>query len=357
MSALSSRTIRAISPHRKTLLASVGCHDASACTLSPQQNSHLHGGVHPHRTAALGTSCRCEVSRPQPTYTQPANAFRGQSGQRLGRGRGAQRLLHRTHLSSWAKSGVGSIFNGVGAFAANVPNRLTEEIGRLVGRSRKNSAAISREAKVSPRTRLMLPALETPPSKLRPTEGKTAQQETYLPDDREQHTFEKAMEDTNYSISSYYHAYTAPQYTPVKVNSKAKAKAKAADEEETEASWGMFAKIPLPFIDNCTPVKKRLIRKDFVSRSSIEARTRALVSGLKTASSYTSKVSRLQDLCKHLKQYPSGRYEATEVSARVYINLLDTFGIALFSIRNKLFALYTFTHHLSTTILTSHLKF
>ena len=319
MSAFCSKSIRTISPHKKTFLASVACCDASPHSVSQQGNANLHSRLHRNRAAALSTSCCCKTSSPQPTYMQSSNAFGKVSAkQRLGRwrGRGSQqqtvsKALHRVHLSSWAKNSVGSLFNGLGAFASSIPNRLSEEMNRLVIRSKKiiGSSKVTRH---SQKVHTVLPVTEdsSKPSSL---ETKVTQQAVT---EREQHTFEKAMEDTNQSITSYYHAYTSPQYFPVK--GRVYPKAVYADEDD---GWGVFSKIPLPFMDSSSSVKKkRSVRKDFISRYAIEARTRALVASLKTASSYSSKIIRTQDLCRHLKQYPSGRHEATEVSACAFDN-------------------------------------
>jgi hypothetical protein len=64
-----------------------------------------------------------------------------------------------------------------------------------------------------------------------------------------------------------------------------------------------------------TPV----VRKDFVSKASIESRTRALVHNLKQASSMMSKLKRTEDLCTHLIHYPDSRTTAMKVHVFLYL--------------------------------------
>lgn len=330
MSTFYTSSIHALSPHKKTLLASIACFDALPHSVSKRGSAHLHRCLRRNRAAALSTSCRYETSSHQPTYMQSANTFRKVSAkQRLwrGKGRGAQqqtvsKVLHHVHLSSWAKNSVGSIFNGLGAFASSIPNRLAEELNRLVRRSGK-SIGSSKVAKHHQKMHTVLPVTEDT-SKLS-LEAKAARQAESAEAEREQHTFEKAMEDTNRSITSYYHAHTSPQYFPVKSKAQARLKAVCAEEEE---GWGVFSKIPQSFMDSVTSAKKKpVVKKDFISRYAIEARTRALVSSLKTATSHPSKISRTQDLCKHLKQYHAGRHEAAEVSGHTYFLYCSSFKV------------------------------
>lgn len=58
---------------------------------------------------------------------------------------------------------------------------------------------------------------------------------------------------------------------------------------------------------------KPVVRKDFISKASIDSRTRALVHNLKQASSLMSKLKRTEDLCAHLIQYPDSRTTAVKV--------------------------------------------
>ena len=59
--------------------------------------------------------------------------------------------------------------------------------------------------------------------------------------------------------------------------------------------------------------KKTVIRPEQVARISIDRRTRGLVLGLRNASSNVSCYTRLEELCKHIIQYPDAKYLATKV--------------------------------------------
>ena len=317
MTALRSTSMRALSPHR-TLLATFSHPEAAAadCVFRSQGTHHLQvcSSQLAGQTAAISTSCPHCSSDPQPTYMPSKSTFRKDrpAGQRfrVGQTRGPQqqsvsKVLQQVQLSNWAKSSLSSVFNGLGAFAANTPNRLAEEVSRLVGRAKRKPDA-GTSVKDSENTQIVAPVEDTETTK---HSVKAVQMPGPTPQ-REQHTLEQSIEDTNQGISSFFHAYTLPQYVP--------AQPKKVRKPEEEVSWNVFRKIPIPFMDStaATPTKKKpLIRKDFVSRSAVEARTKALVSSLKTAVSYSSKLTRTQDLCRHLKQYPSGRHDATQVSS------------------------------------------
>lgn len=332
MSGLCATRIRTISPHRKTLLVGLSSRDASPHrTGRPKDRIPSDRKIPTNSLAAFSTSCGCQSSNSQSTYVQQSGVLKKDAqAQVVGRGRGSRvqqqesvsKVLHQVHLSSWAKGGLGSIFNGLGSFA-NRPSRLVEEVGRLLGRSSKkeNGALVVFKRKDAKKMKEVFPVIEqsakaTSPARKTPHVQQLAKTDT----EREQHSFQKAMEDTHDSIVSFYHAYTTPDYVPSKPQEKPEGKASPKPSPkpvitETDVGWSFFRKFPLQFSDaNSIPVKKKpLIRKDFVSRSAIEARTRALVTSLRSASSYTSKIVRTQDLCKHLKQFPSGRHEATEV--------------------------------------------
>ncbi|KAL8567535.1 hypothetical protein ACOMHN_010126 [Nucella lapillus] len=255
-------------------------------------------------TAALNTSCRCQAANSQSAYFQSKNGLRKSVGQKMGvrRGRGPQhqsvgKVLTTVHLSSWARGGLTNVFNGLGAFAANAPNRLAEEIGRLV-RANRQQTEEKNGVKNGDRT---LGLAEKDSQTKHYTSRLVEDSET----EREQHTFEKSVEDTNQGISAF-HAHMTPEYIPMKSK-------KSAAKPEEELGWSVFRRIPLPFMESRNGGgQKPLICKDFVSRTAIEARTRAVVASMKTAVSVSSKLTRTQDLCRHLKRYPSGRYEAAE---------------------------------------------
>lgn len=230
------------------------------------------------------------------------------------------KVIQQVHLSTWAKGSFGNFLGNFNALAAFTPHRLVDEFSRLIRKTglkrqgadyivekqKGQAAATSDSLKDNGRSKSSL-GWSTPETE----------------NEREQHTFEKAMEDTNHSISSYFHPYTATatQFTPVIPASQAKLQVKDTHEAkatlkptEDEVGWNVFRRIPLPFLscEEKTTKKAPFVRKDFVSQSAIETRTRAIVASIKTASSFESKISRVRDLGKHLKQYPSGRHEATE---------------------------------------------
>ncbi|XP_076468723.1 calcium-independent phospholipase A2-gamma-like [Babylonia areolata] len=306
MSALRSASMRGLSPHRKTLLSHIPPQpDGSASNITR---------LIPSSAAVLSTSCCCQTGNPQSTYMQSKHAFKRVLDNRktgVGRGRGPHRqsvskVLTKVHLSSWAKGNLSSVFNGLGSFAANAPGRLVEEIGRLVKPSKRQSQESSESTRNGQYKDMISESARQVPEPKHVVH--CVEQAADIETEREQHTFEKSVEDTNQGISSYFHAaYSSTHYIPVP------GKVKKNGKSEEELGWGVFRKIPLPFMDSSTASnKKPVIRKDFVSRTAIEARTRALVASIRTAQSTSSKVSRTQDLCRHLKQYPSGRHEATE---------------------------------------------
>lgn len=63
---------------------------------------------------------------------------------------------------------------------------------------------------------------------------------------------------------------------------------------------------------------KPVVRKDFISKASIDSRTKALVHNLKQASSLMSKLKRTEDLCSHLIQFPDSRTTAVKVKFYSY---------------------------------------
>jgi hypothetical protein len=189
----------------------------------------------------------------------------------------------------------------------------------------------------------------------------TPPSEDLAANEQEQHTFEKAMEDTQKSIASYFQAYTGsststtsapaalpPPQAPTVVASTGTAEPKpspqsvvvrfvpaaataptvevkqvtkpavkpAAKPGEEDIGWSVWRHIPLPFMsteDKTTKNNKVVRKKDFVSRSAIEGRTRAIIASIKTATSQESQIVRVCDLCKHLKQFPTARLDASEV--------------------------------------------
>ncbi|CAG2214762.1 PNPLA8 [Mytilus edulis] len=98
----------------------------------------------------------------------------------------------------------------------------------------------------------------------------------------------------------------------VKVNEEDIPPVLKADSKVDEA-WlsrivglGFFSSAPTSEAQDSKPV----VRKDFVSKASIDSRTKAMVHNLKQASSQVSKLKRTEDLCTHLIQLPNSRTTA-----------------------------------------------
>lgn len=238
------------------------------------------------------------------------------------------KALHQVHVSNWVKHGMNSIFNGLGAFASIIPKRISVELNRFVSRAEVNLSDAAKDRSklqvVKPISEVTLSPSEVSVRKKLSGKEKTRTEENVI-SFREQHTFEKAMEDTHNSIVSFYDTSasikSAASVSPIvlpkdeHVGSNEKATAK-----EEDSSWNVFRQLQLPLpawpfgeSSSQTEKKKPLIRKDFISRSSIESRTKAVVLSMKTATSTTSKLIRIREFCKHLQQYPSTQAIAAKV--------------------------------------------
>ncbi|XP_050414521.1 calcium-independent phospholipase A2-gamma [Patella vulgata] len=127
--------------------------------------------------------------------------------------------------------------------------------------------------------------------------------------DREQHTFEKAMLDTQESISSFYDQTNTHQYLRSPVAMVKGTNTENVDKETTNLIRNVLITASARTDPTNQPekVKKPLIQKDFVSKSAIDSRTRALVHAIKAAKSSMSKLTRTEELCKHILQYPNSR--------------------------------------------------
>lgn len=133
-------------------------------------------------------------------------------------------------------------------------------------------------------------------------------------------SFKDAMLETNDSITSFY---TASQKLLVITENDMNSNALALDEfssvvspsvkKEEESMLSIFVKAYSKKFTTVGEEKRPVIRKDFVSRASIDSRTKSLVIGLRAATSGMSKLSRTQDLCNHLMQFPESRAVAVKV--------------------------------------------
>ncbi len=157
---------------------------------------------------------------------------------------------------------------------------------------------------------------------------------------REQFNFEEAMINVHESVSTYYldlgRAQQAnrrgaidprPSGRTVSFDSISMNRAPSTDNTTTSSSFVDQLKRYIPGTkDASEEAAKRLkletSQKGLVSRSSIDRRTRALVTAIKKASSETSKLIRINDLCKHLAQYPSGKGLAVQVCTNLCTTVL-----------------------------------
>lgn len=77
--------------------------------------------------------------------------------------------------------------------------------------------------------------------------------------------------------------------------------------------------------DSTTPVevkKKMIVRKDYVSRSTISKKTLEHVKLISRAESSDSKLKRLEDFCHHLTLYPDERQTAMKVTTNIGILII-----------------------------------
>ncbi|XP_014778854.1 calcium-independent phospholipase A2-gamma [Octopus bimaculoides] len=128
-------------------------------------------------------------------------------------------------------------------------------------------------------------------------------------------TFEEMMKETHESVASFYESKK-------NVRSQVSAKSISTASEDLNknepnlnklVSWVTVKK---DLDEEKTDVKKKpVIRKDFISRTAVENRSRALVNNLKLAQSISSKITRIDDLNKHLMIYPASRSIAKKAGA------------------------------------------
>lgn len=120
-------------------------------------------------------------------------------------------------------------------------------------------------------------------------------------------TFEQLMQDTHESVASFYDSNIVKKpISGTEIQDKPSHLKKEEVGFSKMVSW-MYTKKESVETKGRIIEKKPVIRKDFVSRTSVENRARALVSNLKLARSDSSKLSRMADICKHIILYPASR--------------------------------------------------
>jgi len=72
--------------------------------------------------------------------------------------------------------------------------------------------------------------------------------------------------------------------------------------------------------------KQATVRRQLVTRSSIDRQTRGLVMCLRDARTSTSQLVRLEELCQHIAQYPDCTGIAVKVCLLISVNFLDCFS-------------------------------
>ncbi|KAJ8301954.1 hypothetical protein KUTeg_020941 [Tegillarca granosa] len=141
---------------------------------------------------------------------------------------------------------------------------------------------------------------------------------------REEHSLEKHIKSTNKSIISYYD--TSVVMTKMASNSADKTQNASVTNmvdtnvpdlpeiktvDEPASTWRIFGFASrLSPSNTATDKSIKVVRKDFVSKSDIERTTRGLVRLVKSATTDDSKLSRIENLCKHLLEYPDSRSTA-----------------------------------------------
>ncbi|KAK7499907.1 hypothetical protein BaRGS_00008755 [Batillaria attramentaria] len=350
MSALcasSASYIRSASPHGKSLLMNISRRDvsphiATPCSREPRAVSG--------RVARLTTSCQCLGAASQSTstaYKASSRRTRTASAHESQRQR-MSKVLHEAQISNWVAGGVNNILSGLGSFAANMPQRLTEEISRIVKKGDDDDDAAQKPKKNVRKMKVLIPLSEEPARKDHPKKRPSRTDEEKEPDERrsKKQSFAKAMEETYSSVTSYYDtsavAIKSKSVTSSAAVTKSPSKAVSSAEPESglqeydleersvskirpksenrpppghltarEVVSNFISYFPfwIPFsfsaaAETVKNVKKPLIKKEFVSRSALDSRTRALVMGLKAATTTTSKKIRIQELNKHLRHHP-----------------------------------------------------
>lgn len=337
----SASCVRSASPHGRSLLVGISRYD-----VPPHVVSRLcqEGKTAAEKAARLSTSCHClGAQSTSPAYK--TTAHRTRAGDVSGtQQQGSNKVFQQVNVSNWVVGGVSSVINGLGSFAATLP-RLTEEITRMV---KKNGDEPEPHKEVS-KMQVVMPLSEEPEGKDLPKKRSTQSHATNsgvkktqppLSPSQEPKSFAEAMEDTYSSVTSYYGtpgSVGSGQHNKLQISETTLSPADVRDAEDfggvalkpklpvgekssRSKSWNMFHFLPmvLPFPFNlgaAAAVKKPLIKKDFVSRSALDSRTRSLVKSLKAATTPQSTMKRLQELCSHIKQHPLSRVLATKEKA------------------------------------------
>ena len=89
------------------------------------------------------------------------------------------------------------------------------------------------------------------------------------------------------------------------------------DSKEDEESKRETAFLPKEIKPTTTivPTKAETSSRFVASKASIDSRTRGLVTAIRTARSSFSKLSRIEEMAKHLMQYPDAKIEAVRIGA------------------------------------------
>lgn len=141
-------------------------------------------------------------------------------------------------------------------------------------------------------------------------------------DTQEQHDLEQAIFQTNATISDFHKSKSTNSKSGV-----SKPFTKPPDQIRKEMQQPLLQQIAsfLPRGGGVTkPSSKDVeakMKRVMVAKRSIDSKTRGLVEGLRTAKSNLSRLTRLDELCKHLRTYPESKNLAVRVSdMNTYLN-------------------------------------
>ena len=302
---------------------------AANCSSSPRPSDHrsFSGGMNLcHRTTADGrfhvrgspgaqqrsiqTSCVLRKPRAAPLMCMERN-------------RGLQphtphsyTATHRAHLSKWVKGSLSKMLGPRGPGVTDAPKHREDDSCPVAATHDKKEDTSLKEADVNvskaDQTQQdhlpdVLPASEDFPRK-QSSEVMNIQTAAKAKENHDPHSLEQCVEQTNESIKSY-HQYQ--QLVSPKDTSETR-KLHQTSPTDDDSSWSVLDKIP--FFNTSSAKKKPLSHKQVLTRAAVDARTRALVDNIRGARSTASKINRTKELSAHLKRFPGGRHEATEVS-------------------------------------------
>ena len=227
---------------------------------------------------------------------------------------------HSMKLSNWTNDYVGKAFDAVSWLTVHIPRFFLDKLNHIM-RRHKDNGCLSTENR-PPYSQVNLYESNGHDSVKFLTASLKNHQEmqltnvmcNYIAD-----TLKKNVNDVNESISSSGNHKTFINTVPLLQLSGNDEMLSEKVEDKDVIGWNIFRKIGLPVSltesrNLQSDLKKPVKRMDFISRSSIESRTRSLISCLKAADSTDSSRRRIQMLSEHLNHYPSNRGEATEVS-------------------------------------------